>query len=74
VIDDLYRRSAAAGDWNSRRQALRKALTMRDRAWAAGKGREAAVFGRWLEERLGEAEAAGGASSDAAPTGKAGGP
>jgi hypothetical protein len=52
VIDDLYRRSASAGDRTGQHVALEKALMMRDRARAAGKDPEAAVFGRWIAKRI----------------------
>jgi hypothetical protein len=48
VIDDLYKRSEQAGDPAGQHEARIRALTMFDRARAAGKKHEADVFWRWL--------------------------
>jgi hypothetical protein len=54
VIDDLYRRSEQAGDPAGRHEARIRALTMFDRARAAGKKREADLFWRWLADIKGD--------------------
>ena len=58
LIDTLYRQFDLAGDRAGQHHALLMALTMFDRARWTGKGPEADVYRRWLQQRLGEAETA----------------
>jgi hypothetical protein len=54
LIDRLYQQFALVGDRAGQHHALLMALTMFDRARWTGKAAEAAVFRRWLRERLDE--------------------
>jgi hypothetical protein len=54
VLDHYYRQFAVAEDRAGQHHALLLALTMTDRARWTGKPAEAAVYRRWLVERLDE--------------------
>ncbi len=70
LIDDLYRRAGAEYDGAARHEALHTALRLYDEARLAGKGREATLFGDWLQARMkeaGDGTAAGALAPAAVP-------
>ena len=67
-IQMLYEQFDKARDRAGQHHALLMALTMFDRARWTGKTAEAAIFGRWLRDRLGEADVAPVPPPPALPT------
>jgi hypothetical protein len=66
LIDHYYRQFEIAGDRAGQHHALLMALTMFDRARWTNKEAEAAVFGRWLRQRIDEAIPSGATAVTAA--------
>ena len=67
LIDELYRQSGEAYDRAGQYHALFRALSLWDEARLAGKGREAAVFGDWLQARMKDGGVDGTAAGAQAP-------